>query len=83
MELITLTVLRLVIQFTCQMAYVTGSGRMSYCNQTLFLSGKVGSETREGLASFPGPTQLSVASSTESLISFSHVSDIMIERMVN
>ena len=29
---------------TCQMAiYVTGSGRMSYCNQTLFLSKRVGS----------------------------------------
>ena len=29
--------------FTCQAAYVTGSGGMSYCNQTLFLSGRVGS----------------------------------------
>ena len=34
--------------FTCQMVYVTGLGGMSYCNQTLFLSGRVGSgdETR-------------------------------------
>ena len=29
--------------FTCQTAYVTGSSGMSYCNQTLFLSGRVGS----------------------------------------
>ena len=29
--------------FTCQMAYVTGSSGMSYCNQTLFLSRRVGS----------------------------------------
>ena len=29
--------------FTCQTAYLTGSDRMSHCNQTLFLSGRVGS----------------------------------------
>ena len=29
--------------FTCQTAYVTGSGGMSYCNQPLLLSGRVGS----------------------------------------
>ena len=28
---------------TCQTGYVTGSGGMSYCNQTHFLSGRVGS----------------------------------------
>ena len=42
MELITLTVLWLVISHA-RWLHHTGSGRMSYCNQTLFLSGRVGS----------------------------------------